>query len=37
MKKTLLKSYDHLVIATHSDQVQSVLNLGVIEKKFLLK
>lgn len=35
--KGSIKSYDHLVIATHSDQVKSVLNLGVVEKKIFTK
>ena len=35
--KGSIKKYNHLVIATHSDQVKSVLNLDNIEKKkFLL-
>ena len=29
----LLKKYDHLVVATHSDQVKSVLELDNVEKK----
>ena len=32
-EKNTIKKYNHLVIATHSDQVQSVLNLDNIEKK----
>jgi predicted NAD/FAD-binding protein len=31
--KNSLKKYNHLVIATHSDQVKSVLNLDNLEKK----
>ena len=34
--KNSLKKYNHLVIATHSDQVKSVLNLDNLEKKFFL-
>ena len=33
-EKNTIKKYDHLVIATHSDQVQSVLNLDILRKKF---
>ena len=32
-----IKKYHHLVIATHSDQVKSVLNLNDMEKKFFLR
>ena len=31
------KKYHHLVIATHSDQVKSVLNLNDMEKKIFSK